>query len=281
MHDLSTQYGFNEEAGNFQFVNLGGKGKGNDGLIARAQETSSINDANFATSPDGQSCEMSMFFFDSTSPKRDGAMENDIPVHEYMHGISNRLTGGAANVECLQGDISSGLDEGWSDAMAVFVQRNNNHTRNDDAVIGDFVANNPKGIRTMPYSTDMKRNTLTYSALNDRSESHQVGEIWTTMLYEVFWNLVDRHGLSDDLYDSSTSHGNVIAIQIMFGGLALQPCEPDFIAARDAFLLADYIYYKGEHKCDIWKGFAKRGLGFKAESSEPYQDNFEVPPECK
>ena len=30
---------------------------------------------------------MNMYLFDATDPKRDGSMENDIPIHEYQHGI--------------------------------------------------------------------------------------------------------------------------------------------------------------------------------------------------
>ena len=37
---------------------------------------------------------MRVFLWDLTSPERDGALENDIIVHENTHGISNRMTGG-------------------------------------------------------------------------------------------------------------------------------------------------------------------------------------------
>ncbi len=87
MHDLTFLYGFTPEAGNFQTLNYGQGGKGGDPVIARVQDTSLYNDANFATSPDGQPGEMNMYLFDSTDPKRDGAMENDIVIHEYQHGI--------------------------------------------------------------------------------------------------------------------------------------------------------------------------------------------------
>lgn len=119
-----------------------------------------------------------MYLFDLAHPIRDGAMENDIPIHEYQHGIrcvstrlqnvkttthklcSNRLTGGAGNAECLEDDISAGLDEGWSDAIAVFINRQKHHTRHDPVIIGEFVANG-EGIRSRPFSTDLKVNELT------------------------------------------------------------------------------------------------------------------------
>ena len=122
---------------------------------------------------------------------------------------------------------------------------------------------------------------MTDSAVNNRSESHAMGEIWTSMFFEVFWNLVDSHGFSSNLFDAKQKEGNIVAIQLLIAGLSLQPCQPDFILARDAVLLADTTYYNSIHKCEIWKGFAKRGLGENASPEAPYGDNFDVPKECK
>jgi extracellular elastinolytic metalloproteinase len=61
-----------------------------------------------------------MFIFTITSPNRDGVMENDIPIHEATHGISNRMTGGGT-ARCLQTTEAGGMGEGWSDAFAEYV----------------------------------------------------------------------------------------------------------------------------------------------------------------
>ena len=37
---------------------------------------------------------MRMFLFNRSVPERDGALENDLVVHENTHGITNRMTGG-------------------------------------------------------------------------------------------------------------------------------------------------------------------------------------------
>lgn len=100
------------------------------------------------------------------------------------------------------------------------------------------------------------------------------------MLFEVFWNLVDAHGLSSNLLNVKQAHGNVVTLQLLMDGLALQSCQPDFVIARDAFLLADDIRYNGKHKCNIWKAFAKRGLGYNANHTEPWSDNFDIPSTC-
>ena len=43
--------------------------------------------------------------------------------------------------------------------------------------------------------------------------------------------------------------------------MKLQPCRPDFFKARDAIIAADKDLTGGENFCELWDGFAKRGLG--------------------
>jgi extracellular elastinolytic metalloproteinase len=47
--------------------------------------------------------------------------------------------------------------------------------------------------------------------------------------------------------------------------MKLQPCRPSFFDARDAIIEADRVLTDGENVCLLWKGFAKRGLGYDAE----------------
>lgn len=57
-----------------------------------------------------------------------------------------------------------------------------------------------------------------------------------------------------------------------------QPCNPTFIQARDAILDADIALTGGDNACEIWKGFAKRGLGANAVFTETDKtDNFDMP----
>lgn len=53
MHDVFYNFGFDEEAGNFQFNNYGRGGLGNDDVYAQAQDGSGLNNANFSTPADG------------------------------------------------------------------------------------------------------------------------------------------------------------------------------------------------------------------------------------
>ena len=101
LHDLSYQYGFDEESGNFQDDNFDRGGLGNDAVLAMSQAGEGYNNANFATPPDGGRPRMNMYIWDLTNPHRDGDLDAGIITHEYTHGISTRLTGGPANSNCL------------------------------------------------------------------------------------------------------------------------------------------------------------------------------------
>ena len=93
---------------------------------------------------------MRMFLFNRSVPERDGALENDIVAHEYTHGLTNRLTGGGTG-RCLQSNEAGGMGEGWSDAMAEWLEHKDATV--PDYVLGQYVINDPAGIRSHPYST--------------------------------------------------------------------------------------------------------------------------------
>ena len=126
-----------------------------------------------------------MYLFDITSPNRDGSLDSTIPIHELTHGISNRLTGGARNGECLQTDQSAGMGEGWSDTMAIYLGRTSRDSRSTNVTLGTYVLGqdaNGKGIRRYKYSTDMATNPLTYASYLISNEVHDLGEIWASIL---------------------------------------------------------------------------------------------------
>ncbi len=102
--------------------------------------------------------------------------------------------------------------------------------------------------------------------------------------------MVDKHGWEDDWFNVPVSNsttnpsayptaGNKLALRLVVDGLKLQPCSPSFVDARDAILLADKVNTNGENQCEIWKAFAKRGLGISAQANG--RENFELPEECK
>ncbi|KAI8318192.1 hypothetical protein GQ54DRAFT_267243, partial [Martensiomyces pterosporus] len=281
LHDLSFIYGFDEAAGNFQDVNYSGKGLGGDGVIANAQDSGRPNNANFGTPPDGQRPKMYMGIFTQTNPNRDSGLEQDIVAHEFTHGISNRLTGGPSNTDCLVAPEASGMGEGWCDTVANIIRIKAGDTRSRNMLVGEYSYG--QGTRDYPYSTSLTANPLTYTYINKPAyaEAHGVGEVWAEILYEVIWNLIDAHGISADLFSHDLTTGNALALQLILDGMKLQPCNPTFITARNAIIQADQNLTGGANKCAIWKGFAKRGLGVNAShDGTTHNEDYSVPSGC-
>ncbi|KAI9262386.1 Fungalysin metallopeptidase-domain-containing protein [Phascolomyces articulosus] len=302
-HDLFYRYGFDEKAGNFQQDNLGrgrpGDDCAGDAVIANAQDGSGRNNANFATPPDGRHGKMRMYVWDQTSPMRDGDFESGIIIHEYTHGVSNRLTGSPKDSNCLGWGEAGGMGEGWGDFVATIIRMTEKDTRESEFGMGDW-ANGGDGIRKYKYSTSMETNPSTYKIMDrfDYWGVHAKGEVWAEMLYEVYWNLVDKHGYTSEWFppvpdkdgdltqakEHILSHGNTLALKLVIEGMMHQPCNPTFTDARDAILLADKQLTGGDNYCEIYQAFAKRGLGYKAGLTkegpwlERRQESFSVEP---
>lgn len=276
VHDFAYRYGFTEAAFNFQDDNFGKGGLGNDRVNISVQDSSSVNNANFLSPPDGQPGFCRMYIWTLTQPNRDGSLSNDILIHELAHGISNRLTGGGTSA-CLQTLEARALGEGWSDAIADWaLQKSANVT---DFVVAAYTENKAKGIRMFPYSTNMTTFPHTYSTINRWfAIYHWVGEVWANILHNVYAALVAEHGWAPDaLTNPDGSEGNVVFMHLLMDGLALQPCNPTFQSARDAWLQADSNRYGGLNRCLLWRAFASRGLGPNAANR---QDDFAVPSDC-
>ncbi|UNI18046.1 hypothetical protein JDV02_004343 [Purpureocillium takamizusanense] len=282
-HDLLYVLGFDEKAGNFQDNNNGKGGIGNDFVILNAQDGSGTNNANFATPPDGRNGRMRMYMWTSATPARDCSFDANVVLHEYTHGLSTRLTGGPSNSGCLNGLESGGMGEGWSDFMATAIRIKATDKRTKDYTIGSWVANKPNGIRAYPYSTNTNTNPYTYADANQQREVHAMGTIWGTVLYEVIWNLIDKHGITDKDFPEFDSagvpkDGRYLTMKLIIGGMAIQPCNPNMVSARDAIIDADKALTNGGNQCELWKAFAKRGLGEGARyGSTNRVESFDVP----
>lgn len=213
---------------------------------------------------------------------KDGTFDNGIMIHEYTHGISNRLTGGPANSGCLNNEEQMG--EGWSDYFGLMMTIEPGDQGTDGRGIGTYAISQPTtgvGIRPSRYSTDMAINPSTYNRIKSVSVPHGVGYVWATMLWEMTWELIDEYGFDPNLIDGTG--GNNLAMQLVMDGMKLQPCGPGFVTGRDAILQADINNNEGANQCSIWKAFAKRGLGYGANqgSANNVQDgteSFDMPP---
>ncbi|MGZ0220571.1 MAG: M36 family metallopeptidase, partial [Acidimicrobiales bacterium] len=285
IHDILYAYGFDEAAGNFQTNNYGNGGAGGDAVLAEAQDGAGVNNANFATPNDGSAPRMQMFTWTAASPDRDSGFDNGVIIHEYGHGVSNRLTGGPAASFCLNNEEQAG--EGWSDYLALMLTMETGDTGTDGRGIASYLMNQPatgQGIRDYRYSTDIAADPRTYDTIKTSNGSaHRVGSTFAAMLWEMTWALIDEHGLDADL--TNGTGGNNLALQLVIDGLKMQPCSPGFVDARDAILDADTLNNGGQNRCIIWEAFSKRGLGFSASqglwsSVVDGTEAFDTAPEC-
>lgn len=219
----------------------------------------------------------------------DGSFDNGIIAHEYGHGISNRLIGGGANANCMNNQEQ--LGEGWSDYFGMAITMNPDDTETRVRGVGTFASGEAisgNGIRRYPYTTDMAVNPFTFKevqnqALPDGDVSvHGVGSIWATMLWDLHWKMINIYGFDPDMYNGTGGNNKTMALVIE--GLKLTPCSSGFIGARDAILEADELLYDGANQCAIWEVFARRGLGYSADSgdTDSFTDQiiaFDMPPE--
>ncbi len=215
----------------------------------------------------------------------DGDFDNGIIAHEFAHGISNRLTGGPLAAGCLGNGEQMG--EGWSDIYTLMMTVKPGDTGEMRRGIGTYVqrqGTNGSGIRPLPYSTDFNINNHTYDdVIRFAGSVHSVGAVWTAMLWDMYWALVEEHGFDIDY--TNPEAGNNIAVHLITEGMKLQPCSPGFVDGRDGILAADMMNYDGANQCLIWEVFAKRGLGFYADQGTSNSDadgtsSFEALPTC-
>ena len=280
MHDKLYELGFTEAAGNFQGTNFGRGGVANDAIQAEAQDGAGINNADFSVSYDGTPGRMQMYLFNGPTPRRDGDLDAQVVLHEYTHGLSNRLVGGGVGMTALQ---TAGMGEGWSDfyALSLLSEAGDdvNGTYGEGAYVSYLLSgltqNYYFGIRRYPYCTDLTRNPLTFKDLDSAQASshagvprssiigslapevHNQGEVWCVTLWEARAKLINKYGWTN---------GNQLILQLVTDGMNLSPANPNFLEARDAILQADLIDNGGADFAELWAAFAKRGMGFSATS---------------
>jgi len=214
---------------------------------------------------------------------KNSSFDNGVMIHEYGHGVSNRLTG--QGYSCLTNLEQMG--EGWSDFFALMLTNTPNYTSTTGRGIATYSVNTGTtalGIRSYRYTTDMNANPFTYADTNSTGgQPHAVGQIWATMLWDLHWKMAEKYGYNPDVTASATS-GSAKALQLVMDGLKLQPCNPNFVSGRDAILQADQLA-GGTDNCLIWNVFARRGLGLNASAGTSTSitdqvEDFSVPVGC-
>ena len=230
---------------------------------------------------------LSVTFQSTAPPPIDGDFDNGIVAHEIGHGVSNRLIGGPNAAGCL--GTSEQMGEGWSDfytlASSPFAVTDT-PDGSEGRGIGNYAvrgAPNGRGIRQKQYSTDMVVNSYTYDDVIVTTGVHDLGEIWATVLWDMYWALVEEYGFDNDLVRGTG--GNNLAVRLVTEGMKFTDCGPGMLDGRNGILLADELLFEGANQCIIWEVFARRGMGFSARGGSPNdrldgRQAFDLSPYC-
>ncbi|CAN5409681.1 hypothetical protein BH10ACI1_BH10ACI1_06640 [soil metagenome] len=309
-HDEMYRLGFTEQARNFQHFNFGRGGAEGDRVSAEIQDSSGTNSANASTPADGGRLRLQMFIWTGTTPNRDGALDGEILLHEITHGLSNRLIGNATG---LNSPMAQGMGEGWSDFYALALLSEPNDSPAGIYPIGSYASfgafGTPGdyyyGLRRFPTATigviganGFPHNPLTLANLNagncavfngafaprftnsNCSQPLFIGEVWGQALWEVRFRLVQRLG---------HGNGNRKALQIITDAMKLSPLNPTILQSRDAIIAAASASSVAPEAAidaaDVWRGFARRGIGFSAQinTTNPlnFTEAFNLPPQFR
>jgi hypothetical protein len=285
-HLQAAPIGFTEAAGNFQEVNKTGQGLGGDPVqdepldgantASGLPDGNHIDNANFATPPDGQAPRMQMYLWHQpgTTFAQDpfiaasGSDESDIVYHEMTHGLSHRLVVDATNTPALDSWQGQSMGEAWSDWYAEDYLVDQGLVRDTnqpgDILIGPYVFSG-KTIRSEPMDCPVGTTSpkcpgtpaagpggYTYGDLGKISsrpggDVHKDGEIW-----------------SQTLWDIRTALGSKLTESLVTRGMELSPTFPSMLDMRNSIIQADVAIYHSKHVKTLWKLFAARGMGFFA-----------------
>jgi hypothetical protein len=302
LHDWQYFLGFTEENFNQQQYNFGEGGEDGDPQIGNAQAASVTggfpsftgrDNANQIATPDGVSSVTNMYLWQPAPasfypPCVDGDFDMTVIGHEYTHATSNRMVAGPD--DDLLSDQGGAMGESWSDLTAMEFVNEFGYSplgRENRYAVGAYVTgNNKTGIRNF----GMNHSPLNFSDVGYDSTGEQVhadGEIWSATNYDVRKALMKKYRTRFPAANKKLQRkcalgkkpvkqcpGNRRWIQIVFDAWLLMQSDVSMVDARDAYLAADKMRFKGKDQKVMWRAFAKRGFG--AQASTPTGDDENV-----
>ncbi|HEX7180803.1 MAG TPA: M36 family metallopeptidase [Thermoanaerobaculia bacterium] len=279
-------------------------GNAQAGALQGAPAYTGRDNANQLTLNDGIAPMTNMYLWQTIggaiyTPCVDGDFDAAVIAHEYGHLIQNRMVDPDNG---LGGDQGGAMGESWSDLTAIeflngfgLVDAGQNPFAVGAYVTGDST----KGIRNYAMnSSPLNYGDVGYDfACNltildvtdecpDIAQVHSDGEIWSATNFDIRQALISKHNASYPSGDATLQKrcasgdlpsdrcpGNRRWVQIMHDAMLLMPSTPSMVDARDAYLAADLARANDpalswpSNQVEMWRAFARRGLGQLAASS--------------
>jgi extracellular elastinolytic metalloproteinase len=264
LHDFFHLLGFDEAAGNFS---KGPAARGRDTAVrVTVWDRALPGHAFFESEPDGRAPRLQL----GRLGARHTAFDADIVMHEYVHGVTNRMIGGRSARHPLRGPQPRALGEGLSDYFALSIQ---NHFRRREGrpertVYGHWISGGqPTGLRSHAYDDAFPG---TYGSLGKSgfANVHDAGSVWCQTLLEATQALGA---------DGDVQAGQDLAWRLVFDSLALLHPGldgPTYLHARDTILQvldamdeAEFSAPRSVLRERLLEVFRRRGMGPAARSS--------------
>ena len=265
-----------------------------------------IDNANMNTPPDGTPPTMQMYLWHQPGYPDDydpflptsGAFDASVLLHEYTHGLSNRLVVDADGNSTLNSLQAGSMGEAWSDyyAMDYLVTHHFQKDTGADGQVfeGKYLMGRQKDtagrlvpFRSMaidcPVGSESNACFDTYNpdadiqggytygdlvTIGGSAEVHSSGEVWAQTLWDI-----------------RKAFGHRLADTLITRAMSLSANDPSMLDMRNAILQADLAGYDGGHSAKLWRIFANRGMGYYAASVDSADtdvaEDFNTPPSPK
>jgi len=292
----AAPFGFTSRAGNFER-------RGGDPVLLNDLDGADtahglpdgghIDNANMSTPPDGIPPTMQMYLLHQpgTSPAVEPyvagstTFDPSVILHEYTHGLSNRLVVDAQGNSTLNSIQAGAMGEAWSDyyALDYLVTKGlqPDLKKDGDVFEAEYWLAGHGGLRTEPIDCPVETTAKSclqpstgqtggytygdFPIIGGAPEVHASGELWS----QTLWSL--RYRLGHAQTDS-----------IVTRAMELAPNDPSMLDMRNSIIQANLAVYAGSKTNRIWHTFATRGMGWYAgtvDASDAYpKQNFRLPP---
>lgn len=206
--------------------------------------------------------------------ERDGTIDNSVVAHEWGHYLHKRLIPACTTTQCRS------MGEGWSDAIALHVLFEEGDSLQGTYAMALYAVASSSfadvgyfGLRRAPYSIDFTKNALTFRHVQEgeplpletgmydfgyNSEVHNAGEIWASMLWEVYAALQGQTLVSPPRYGYEEARRRLS--DYIVAGMLLTPPNPTYTQQRDGILAAMYAADREDFVLAA-EAFARRGAG--------------------